>query len=65
MVKKALGWLLFVIGIGGIITNIVFVVTSGTSSWTLVINTLFCLVFIFGGWRLAHPKERTYSQMIR
>lgn len=65
MLKKLIGWLLFLVGLAGIIANIVFVVSSGTSTWTLVINTLFCLIFIFGGWRLAHPRETRYGGMLR
>jgi hypothetical protein len=62
--KKAIGWILFIWGLGGIIANLVFVFASGASSWVLVINTLFCLLFIFGGWRIAHPKPVT-GGMIR
>lgn len=63
--KQVIGWILFLVGLAGIIANIIFIVTSGTSSWTLLANTLFCLVFIFGGWRLAHPPGTKSSGMLR
>jgi hypothetical protein len=56
-VKKAIGWLLFLIGVAGIIGNIVYLVAWGISSWGLVGNTFFCLLFIAGGWYLSHPKK--------
>lgn len=63
MARKVVGWLLLLVGIGGIIVNIVSAVLWG-SSLILIGNTVICLVFVFGGWRLAHPKPVT-GGMIR
>ncbi len=63
--KKFIGWLLFIIGVCGIIANIVFVIAWGSFPASLIINTLFCVVFILGGWVLAHPREQARGGMIR
>jgi len=58
--KQIIGWILFVWGIGGIIANIV-VTALGNGSFILVFNTIVCLIFIWAGWGLAHPKAKKLS----
>jgi membrane protein implicated in regulation of membrane protease activity len=61
--KKSIGWILLVIGIGGIIVNLIFVFSTGQSTWSLVINTIVCLLFVVGGWQFSHPKEERGGQL--
>lgn len=58
--KQIIGWILFVVGIGGIVANIA-VTALGNGSFILVFNTIVCLLFIGAGWQLAHPKEKKVS----
>ena len=58
--KQLIGWTLFVVGIGGIVANIA-VTALGSGSFILVVNTIFCLLFIGAGWQLAHPKAKKVS----
>lgn len=58
--KQLIGWVLFVVGIGGIVANIV-VTALGSGSFILAVNTLFCLLFMGAGWQLAHPKTKKLS----
>lgn len=58
--KQLIGWILFVVGMGGIIANIV-VMVLGNGSFVLAVNTIFCLLFIGAGWQLAHPKAKKVS----
>lgn len=62
--KKVAGWILFVWGLLGIVANLVAVFIFNSASWMLVGNTIVCLIFIFGGWYLSHPKK-TDSGAIR
>ena len=59
--KQIIGWILFIWGIGGIIANIV-VTALGNGSFILVFNTIVCLIFIWAGWQLAHPKAKKLSE---
>lgn len=58
--KQIIGWSLFVVGIGGMVANIV-VTALGNGSFILVANTIVCLLFIGAGWQLSHPKAKKLS----
>ena len=62
--KKVIGWILFLWGIAGIIANIVVSVV-GHFSGILIFNTVICLVFIWVGWSLCHPKLKREDDRIR
>lgn len=51
--KALIGWLLFLIGCGGLIANLI-VTIRGDASVVLILNSLVCLLFIYLGWRLSH-----------
>ena len=56
MWKKVIGWILFAWGIIGLLGNLVIWLPSGTNILMMVLNSGICALFIWGGWRLAHPK---------
>jgi uncharacterized oligopeptide transporter (OPT) family protein len=62
--KKVIGWILFVWGLAGIIANII-VSVMGHFSGIIIINTVICLIFIWGGWSLCHPKLKREDDGIR
>lgn len=52
--KRVIGWILFVWGVVGLVGDIVFVLISG--DLILIGNAIVCILFIWGGWRLSHPR---------
>ena len=57
--RKALiviGWILFFWGMGGLIANAMFAVYNWAIPVEMVINTVFCILFVWIGWRWAHGK---------
>lgn len=54
--KALIGWLLFLIGLGGLIANLL-VTIRGDASGVLIVNSLVCLLFIYLGWRLSHQAK--------
>lgn len=63
MVRKIIGWVLILWGIGGLIANLVFVILHDTMPVILAVNSVVCLLFIWGGWKLSHPKIGSGGQV--
>ena len=56
---RIFGWILLGYGILGIGGNIIVSFMLWTLPAEIIVNSLFCVAFIYGGWRWAHwkPKE--------
>lgn len=56
--KVIVGWILFAWGLIGITINLLTIILFNISNGgQLVVNTIVCILFIWGGWKLAHKKE--------
>ena len=56
--KVIVGWILFVWGLIGITVNLLTIVLFDVSDGgQLAVNTIICILFIYGGWKLIHKKE--------
>ena len=55
---RILGWILVLWGTGGIIANIVYAAVAGAFPPSLIGSSLVSILFIWGGWKLAH-RQRT------
>lgn len=55
MDKGIVGWILFVWGLLGLLGNTVVMVVWRFAPTALIANSGFCLLLMWGGWRLSHP----------
>jgi len=57
--RKTIGWIMFIAGIGGILLNIYALISGAVEASYLATNTFGCIVFIIIGWNL---KKATKEQ---
>jgi len=54
--KVIAGWVLLAWGFLGLAGNMLIWLPSGANLGGMLINTGFCILFIYGGWKLIHNK---------
>ena len=59
MLKRIIGWLLILVGAGGLLANIAFLaIRGGEGAYILVFNSLVCGLLVLAGSRLIRQRPR-------
>ena len=50
--RKVIGWVILLIGLGGLLSNFAFVMLWHSGTAGLIINSIICIILAYGGYSL-------------